>query len=240
MTTIINDIIGESNNFITFKRQNNGQQNQRNQRNQQKSRKNSRSSQRASGTTTPLWPNGLVYYRIDNSLSSHRRLIQNAMKNIESRSCVKFRQRTNQNNYIQFFKGDGCYSTVGKAGGRQYLSLGTGCHDIGSAMHEILHALGFYHEHMRSDRDQFITIHWNNIENGMQDQFQKISTKKNKIYTKFDYNSIMIYGNTAFSKNGKNTMTAKAKGVRLIESHFKRHLSPLDVQTLNLMYKCNK
>ncbi|CAG2172926.1 unnamed protein product [Oppiella nova] len=169
--------------------------------------------------------------------ASHRALIQNAMKNIQSRSCIRFKQRTSQTNYIQFFRGDGCYSSVGRVGGRQYLSLGNGCHDIGSAMHEILHALGFYHEHMRSDRDNYLTIHWNNIENGMADQFTKVSNSKNKLYTKFDYNSIMIYGAKAFSKNGKNTMTPKQKGARIIESHYKRNLSPLDVQTLNAIVK---
>ena len=124
-------------------------------------------------------------------------------------------------------------------GGRQLLSLGYGCHDIGSAMHEILHALGFYHEHMRSDRDNYLTINWQNIENGMQDQFTKVSQAKNRLYTKFDFGSIMIYGPKAFSKNGKNTMTPKVKGVSMVESHFKTRLSSLDVTSLNTMYRCN-
>ncbi|CAG2121575.1 unnamed protein product [Medioppia subpectinata] len=92
---------------------------------------------------------------------------------------------------------------------------------------------------MRSDRDNYLTINWNNIENGMADQFKKVSNSRNRLYTKFDYNSIMIYGTKAFSKNGRNTMTPKQRGVRIMESHYKRNLSPLDVQTLNAMYRCN-
>ena len=33
-------------------------------------------------------------------------------------------------------------------------------------MHEIMHALGFFHEHTRPDRDKYIKIDWKNIEQG--------------------------------------------------------------------------
>ena len=49
-------------------------------------------------------------------------------------------------------------------GGAQRLSLDTVCLVHGIIMHEFLHALGFQHEHVRADRDDFITVNWNNIE----------------------------------------------------------------------------
>ncbi|KAG7252664.1 hypothetical protein CRUP_026287, partial [Coryphaenoides rupestris] len=57
-----------------------------------------------------------------------------------------------------------CFSSLGRIGDRQLISLQKfGCVQHGIVQHEVLHALGFYHEHTRSDRDQHILIHWDNI-----------------------------------------------------------------------------
>ena len=59
-----------------------------------------------------------------------------------------------------------CYSSVGRQDGGQVISLGTTCEARYRALHEIMHALGFLHEHSRPDRDQYVKIlHWN-IEDG--------------------------------------------------------------------------
>ena len=45
--------------------------------------------------------------------------------------------------------------------------LGSDCGSSpGIVMHEIMHALGFYHEHNRPDRNAFVTVQWQNIEPG--------------------------------------------------------------------------
>ena len=59
-----------------------------------------------------------------------------------------------------------CWSHVGKQSGTQLLSLGDGCEFKGTVIHEIMHALGWYHEHTRLDRDKFIKIHWDKIKPG--------------------------------------------------------------------------
>lgn len=61
-----------------------------------------------------------------------------------------------------------CWSSIGKVGGVQTLSLMSGgCMARGVVQHEIEHALGFYHEQSRSDRDEHLDVIWQNINEGM-------------------------------------------------------------------------
>ena len=60
-----------------------------------------------------------------------------------------------------------CFSSIGMVGrGEQKISLGQGCLQRGTVMHEMMHCLGFWHEQSRPDRDQHIWIYPNNIMSG--------------------------------------------------------------------------
>jgi len=56
-----------------------------------------------------------------------------------------------------------------------------------------MHALGFSHEHVRSDRDKFVHILWENIQRGRERNFQRKQDSKSDAFGPYDYNSIMHY-----------------------------------------------
>ena len=50
--------------------------------------------------------------------------------------------------------------------GKRYGAGSKACMLKGTIQHEMLHALGFLHEHVRPDRDQFVTVNHKNIRSG--------------------------------------------------------------------------
>ncbi len=116
--------------------------------------------------------------------------------------------------YIYITKGtsNGCSSAVGKiGGGKQNMNLQSpGCMSKSTIIHEMIHALGFHHEQCREDRDDFVTVYYDNIESGKEHNFRKYT---GRAYSSFGvaYNpkSIMHYNTYDFSKNGKPTITTK-------------------------------
>lgn len=73
---------------------------------------------------------------------------------------------------------DRCSSNVGRtARGEQKVNLHQYCWFKGIVIHEIAHAIGFFHEQSRSDRDSYVKILYENIEMGktelISDYFQQ-------------------------------------------------------------------
>lgn len=95
-----------------------------------------------------------------------RSVIARAISDYHANTCIKFRPRTTETDYVTFTKGNGCSSLVGKAGGAQPVTLGQGCVYTGIVIHELMHAVGFWHEQSRFDRDDFVTVYPQNIQPG--------------------------------------------------------------------------
>ena len=63
-------------------------------------------------------------------------------------------------------------------------------------IHELGHTIGLYHEHTRTDRDKYVEIKWENIENLVYYNDFAIQPEKHPIedIVPYDYKSIMHYG----------------------------------------------
>uniref|UniRef100_A0A8C7JW46 Metalloendopeptidase n=1 Tax=Oncorhynchus kisutch TaxID=8019 RepID=A0A8C7JW46_ONCKI len=127
-----------------------------------------------------------------------------------------------------------CASYVGFQGGAQPLYFGSAC-NVGNLCHELMHALGLHHEHTRPDRDQYITIQWDNVVSGKEDNFKVKEGDTQDL--PYDYDSIMHYGTYYFSSNRNPTIDSKKSGVQIGQ---RNHLSPLDIARLNKLYQCGK
>ncbi|CAD5215036.1 unnamed protein product [Bursaphelenchus okinawaensis] len=190
--------------------------------------------------TTKLWPQGKIPYAISPHYTTHERaLLARAVKQYHEKTCIRFVPRVGgEGDYLFIGKVDGCFSEVGRTSGVQVLSLDNGCMEYATIIHEMMHVVGFYHEHERWDRDAFIDIIWQNIDRGALDQFGKVDLSKTSYYGQpYDYKSILHYDSLAFSKNGFPTMLPKKPATTIGNA---KDFSDVDLAKINRMYKCDR
>lgn len=117
------------------------------------------------------------------------------------------------------------------------------------------------------DRDDYVTIHWENMKNGTSGNFVKYNNKEvTHFNTTYDYYSVMHYEAFAFSKNKLPTIVPLVSKMHYCfnEKHMKRilinwiliyfsfkdesklkvigqleKLSEKDIYKLNAMYECD-
>ncbi|KAL1115443.1 hypothetical protein AAG570_007473 [Ranatra chinensis] len=166
-----------------------------------------------------------------------------AMEHYHEKSCVRFKEWTGEKDHILvFFNQDSgsCWSPVGRSGGEQKVSLGERCWYHGIVVHELGHSMGFWHEMNRPDRDEWIFIYWQNIVPGFSSAFDKYTTAEvNTLGEKFDFRSIMMYDEYAFSKDGTSPTLQATTGVEIGPIWKKPGLSQSDIRRLHRLYQCN-
>ncbi|XP_027142006.1 meprin A subunit beta isoform X2 [Larimichthys crocea] len=187
-----------------------------------------------------LWDNP-VHYVLDDLLTMNAKgVILQAFEQFRLKSCIDFKPRMAEEYYLSITDLKGCFSSVSRLyKDGQIVSIGERCDRLGIVEHEILHALGLYHEQSRYDRDDYITIMWENINYEYKGNFKKLSPSLTTTFNApYDYMSVMHYGKNHFSSNSKNTIVTKLPeyqdriGQRM-------EMSPTDVYKLNRLYNCN-
>ena len=207
---------------------------------------NTRSKRGATNQLYRLWPNGIVYYMFDPDLPVHIAMrVRDAMDDFEKKTCLRFGVNRAGNRIKIVSKYSGCWSMVGMfGGGEQELNLQyPNCDSFGITLHEIGHAIGFFHEQSRPDRDSYVNVLYVNIPASKRYNFMK-RNDINSLGVKYDYGSIMHYGTHAFSRNGQPTIQVNNPNAYTNQGNPKIGqrigLSAKDIEQVNLLYSCPK
>ncbi|XP_055609012.1 zinc metalloproteinase nas-14-like [Uranotaenia lowii] len=198
-----------------------------------------------------IWPGGRVPYEILGSFtSSQLRNINSAIAMYSRNTCVRFVQRTSSDQlWIKIVNNNtGCYSYVGRQTNNQYnlINLQTpGCtNTVGTPVHEMMHAIGFFHEQTRPDRDDWITINRSALRQEYQtDQFYNANfaiLDANEVDTyniPYNYGSVMHYSKFAGAASSEYPILNNKKPWN---GDFGNNngFSQNDINQVNLRYKC--
>ncbi|CAJ1059681.1 meprin A subunit beta-like isoform X1 [Xyrichtys novacula] len=187
------------------------------------------------------WPTTIPYYLENNLEMNAKGVILKAFEQYRLKTCIDFTPWRGEQNYISVYKGSGCSSSVGNQHmGRQRLSIGKNCDRLGTVEHEFLHALGFWHEQSRADRDDYVQIMWDRIEPGKEHNFKtRDDTVSSALGVPYDYGSVMHYSKSSFNiASDPSIITKIPKFMNVIGQRM--GFSASDLTKLNRLYNCTK
>lgn len=187
------------------------------------------------------WPKTIPYVLEDDLEINAKGVILKAFEQYRLKSCIDFKPWSGEENYISVFKGSGCFSSVGNRHvGKQRLSIGTNCDRIATIEHEFLHALGFWHEQSRSDRDDYVRIMWDRISEGKEHNFNTYNdTTSSSLGVPYDYGSMMHYSKNAFRNGTEPTIVTKIPAFSDVIGQ-RMEFSDSDLLKLNRLYNCTQ
>lgn len=123
-----------------------------------------------------------------------RQRIVRAVNHLRAVTGLQFEERYDGERVV-FRNSMGCSSKVGRQVVTgiepQYINLSTGC-SWGSTAHEILHAIGVWHEHTRDDRDTYINVDFSLVPEGRENNWEQYGGSGTD-FGPYDAGSIMHY-----------------------------------------------
>lgn len=187
-----------------------------------------------------LWPNGEIPFGFDKNVTEEiKKLVYEAIDEFHERTSIRFvGYEDHQEDLIVFsFKEGLCASYIGRVGGAQPVFVSSKCQGR-QIRHEIMHVLGFIHEHQRDFREQHIEISRTNVQKDKVINFDILPQSFQQIYrgfhSYFDAESITLYDSYAFSKR-ENLKTMKLKSGDLISRN--QELSEADLAKIRDVYE---
>nr|QNH72423.1 toxin candidate TRINITY_DN36730_c0_g1_i5 [Pachycerianthus maua] len=195
--------------------------------------------------TRKLWPFKIVPYEILPNAGPMLPFINQAFQEFAKHTCIVFRPRNEQDQHWIRIVSDptqGCSSLVGRnfvAVGPQPVNLAVPmCQKAGIVMHELMHAIGFWHEQSRFDRGKYVRVNWENIPPNARENFNRRHFSQiDYLETPYDVHSVMHYRNNELSMNGKPTMQFIKNN--LLQLGQREGFSQTDVARIKALYKCH-
>ncbi|XP_063606406.1 hatching enzyme 1.2-like [Penaeus indicus] len=184
------------------------------------------------------WPDARVPYAVWGAQTTKDK-VETALSYIEQHTCVNFTKRAGEARYLLIKEGDGgCWTSMlgyPSSDKKVTINLGPGCVHGSQIRHEVMHALGFPHEHTRPDRGDYVRIKWANIKESAKSQYY-MDERYPTMEVPYDLHSIMHYGKFDFAVDKSQPTMVPDPWVdgQLGGSS----LSWRDKRKINIFYKC--
>ncbi|XP_071535527.1 uncharacterized protein [Panulirus ornatus] len=192
------------------------------------------------------WPNNTVPIGFDmNFPQKYRPKVYEMMDTFNKATCLKFVNATDASpHYVRVTNMlMACSAVTGYRNGKRSSQMAN-FHELcfkkkGVIFHELMHAIGFPHQQVRADRDEYVKIHEENIDPKHIRNFKKMKGKNAYLMTvgiPYDYNSLMQYPRNGFSNGKGPTITILKPHAGFVGQRDEPSRS--DIASINRLYEC--
>ncbi|XP_003376582.1 putative zinc metalloproteinase nas-36 [Trichinella spiralis] len=214
-----------------------------------KQHKKSRSSTR-SGIIKDLnnrWPTVIPYKFESNATVEDEKnspvnesQVELGLKWWEEHTCLTFVRNDNPSedtDYLTFIDDEGCWSYIGKQGGRQEVSLPGYCSPLYVVTHEVAHALGLHHTQNRPDRDRYVYLNHTNIKSSKAYNYRLTTFDAVDVEEiPYDYQSVMHYPSKGFALDNNYDVIISRDPLYATSFGYREEPSFYDIKLVNKHY----